>query len=482
VEYPNLDVEIIVPAQETLRWLYPTAGLLHYIGAEATVDSSSDVARLRAGSRDWTIGETPEEADQTASRWLRRVFGLDCHARAASQHGVEKDGHGVLDVIGYDAGNLYEMPLADRLAVYLNLTDEKATTVDSSLPEWHLGIHIAPEIDRAPSLAYHLRRLPDVVLPDAAELSTLGEQAQWSAKERVRGPENPNETEDQLVVVPDDSRARTIGWDAPDQPVGAFDAGVSTDPPAPRRLDDRPIEIVVVRCSPLYPATEVIDRYRAREEELALEVTTVGNPTVSELAGAFERETDLIHVIAHSDENGIECRNGFLGPESIDSSGADAFMLNSCSSYSFGEKLLSKGAVAGAVTTGTIPDETAAELGPDWAGLISLGWSIERALDFARSTVDPSAYVALGDGTHVVTQSDSPTPPLVDVHEDGRITIDHIAPLGAGVWLQDALSETYHLPSERTYELSEPEQQRLSDVLNSPVRKDGALHWDWKSG
>ena len=475
IDAPDLDTEIVVPPEDTLRWLYPTAGLLYYLGATATVADDATDARLRAGDEWWTLGTTPDEADNTATRWLRRVFGLDCHARAASKFGTRLDGHDVLgEALGVDAETLYEESFPKRVQRYLAVDDDSAAVIDDRLPEWHLGVHVAPEVERAPSLSHLLRRLPDVYLPDAAELTTLGDRAQWSADQRVRGSDNQSDPT-RLVVAPDDSRARTVGWDAPNRPLGAFDVCGATPPP--RRLDDSPLDVTVVRCSLLYDADNVIEQYRARESDLPLHVTEVTDPSADRLREVIAADTDLLHVVAHGHEYGVECADDDLTVGDVTECGAETVMLNACESYKLGERLLESGAAAVAVTTGVVPDETAATVGADWAGLMSLGWTVERALDFARSVVDPGAYIALGDGTHVVTRSDSPTPPLVTV-DDGSVTIDHISPRDAGSRVIDTLAGDPHLPKQRTYSTDSEQVQQVDDIHDSPVRRDGELVWN----
>ncbi len=476
IDTPDLDTEIVVPADDTLRWLYPTTGLLHYLGATATVADDATDARLRAGNEWWTLGTTPEETDDTATRWLRRVFGLDCHARAASEFGTRLDGHEVLgDALGVDAETLYEESLPTRVQRYLAVDDDSAAVIDDHLPEWHLGVHVAPEPRRAWSLSHLLRQLPDVYLPDAAELTTLGERARWSERQRVRGSDSRRDP-NRVVVVPDDSRAHTVGWNAPGRPVGAFD--VCGEAPSPRRLTDAPLDVTVVRCSPDYSDDDVLGTWSERGSELALDVTGIVSPGVERLRETIAADADLLHVIGHSDAHGVECSNGNLTVGDVSQCGADAVMLNACESYELGERLVESGADAVAVTTGTVPDETAQTVGANWAGLVSLGWCIERALDAARSVVDPEAYLTLGDGTHVVTRAESPTPPLVTV-DDESVTIDHLAPRHAGARVIDTLASEPHLPARHTYSATTEQKQRVSDIHRNPVRTDGELVWNW---
>jgi hypothetical protein len=107
IDAPDLDTEIVVPPEDTLRWLYPTAGLLYYLGATATVADDaadarlreperSDSARRRAGrqsSAHCRLGRA-----EPAARCVRRVW-RDSTATSSRRLAAGRDGRALFAVV-----------------------------------------------------------------------------------------------------------------------------------------------------------------------------------------------------------------------------------------------------------------------------------------------------------------------------------------------------------------------------------------------
>ncbi len=473
IDTPETDTEVVLPGDDTLAHLFPAVSLGHYVGASFSVADDASTTTLRAGEATFSLGETPGEVDETASEYLRRVFYLDCLARSAGPYGTRLAEADVFDDAGLDAETLYDAPLAARLQQYVALSAPAARAVRDAVPRWHHAVHVRPEIDRVPHLSHHLSTLADVCRPEAATLDTLGDRARWAADQEgtVRGATETVSTEP--VVVPD-SAANTVGWDAPSRPLDAYSYQATPPTPTP----DGRLTVTVAHCDPQYDAGGVLQQYRAREGDLPLTVSVVGSPTVADLARTVEGKNDLLHVVAHHDRDGIACSDGVLTADEIDACGSEVVMLNACGSWPFGERLVDLGATAAVVTTGEVGDGIAAEVGTDWAGMISLGWSVARATDMARQATAPEAYGVLGDGTHVITQSDAPVPPAVEIDDDREeIRISHTAPRRQGVRVKDTLADEPHLPGTNVHDLTDENLRRIVARHESPVLRDGSLQW-----
>jgi hypothetical protein len=71
-------LEIEVPEQRALERVFAVAPLAVYLGADVQIVEGRDATTLTGFEWSRTIGETPEETDEVASSFLRRVFYLDC--------------------------------------------------------------------------------------------------------------------------------------------------------------------------------------------------------------------------------------------------------------------------------------------------------------------------------------------------------------------------------------------------------------------
>jgi hypothetical protein len=164
----------------------------------------------------------------------------------------------------------------------------------------------------------------------------------------------------------------------------------------------------------------------------------------------------------------------------------EAFFLNACGSLGFAEKLVERGAAAGAATTRAVFGETAGRVGCNWARLLAHGWTIERALDVARSVDDPAGYVAVGDGTHILTESTEygiPEYRISDTSGSGAdLTVCCNSPISAGGYVNHIITEGTQLAaSERAFDLSRQRVQDSFSFFGNPVLADGDVHWNPES-
>jgi hypothetical protein len=475
IERPETDVELVVPETDALDYLFPTAPLAYYLGATVGVEAGVE-PQLRAGSVTEQLGADPEAADQRASELLRRTFFLDCLARSAGPYGEQLAEHHLLTDAGLDADELYEASIAERARQYLDLSAADVERLDESLPTWHLGVHVRPVMDNVPSLSHHLARLSDIYRPEGATLETVKEQFDWAQERMTRGPK-PQAEGDEVWVSPEE-RAVTVGWQGPRRALAAFNLD---DVPERRPREESELSITVALAARDMVGESVVEQYG--ERDLPLEVEYVHGVKADDLADILESDRDLVHVIGHHEKGrGIECRHDFLSARQLSSCGAETFFLNACGSIAFGERLVELGATAGAVTTRAVTNESAAAVGMNWARLIALGWSVERALDFARSVDDPTGYVSVGDGAHAVTQSDAGVPAEISVTRESSdsfiVEMGQNGPRKQGGVTTDVLTETNHLPKDgRNYSVTESELGELASKRQSPVRHGGRIYW-----
>lgn len=459
------DVTVAVPRGEATRWLYPLASLAYYVAADVRLEER-DAAVLRADGETFQFGPTPDAADQTASDWLRRVFYFDCHARSAGPHGVELATHEAFSDV-FDAETIYDAPMAERVRRYLSETTE----TPDAFPEWHLGVHVEPQVDRVGSVPKWLNRLADLYLPAGGHLTTAADRLEWNDEVTVRGttgldPVTP-------TVTPED-RAATVGWAAPLDAVGGFNW---RDPgQAGTREPTEQLSVVVLRTSPDMTARPAVEAYRSCDR---MDTEFVRQATTDRLAAELAAPNDIVHVVGHHDPNkGIECPDGFLDAYGVEKTRTQTFFLNACGSFEFGARLVDTGAAAGVVTTRPVTDEAATTVGSQWARLLAAGWSVERAIDLCRRLDQPDAYVAVGDGTHVAVDSDANVPPAVRELPDGRLSVTHNSPRSVGGRRQDVFSGVQHLQGvTRVHDPDDDSRNQFYASLESPIIRDESLTW-----
>lgn len=460
----DADVSITVPdrgeTQDTLAVLYPVATLATYTGADVTVADDTNEAILTAAGETFPLGSDADTVDRRASDWLRRVFYLDCHARAAGPEGQQLISHDVLANSGFDAETLYETPMGERVARYLRLED-----TPDRLPEWHYGIHLAPEQQRAESLPHLLNRLADVYAPDGEALETVGERTEWSDQVTRAIEETALQPAD-VVVVPE-QRAATVGWAAELRAVNATNWSPPTRP-HPLRESHEPISVRVLCSSPELDPQPAADAYLASEH---MDVSVCRGATAYDLEHALTTPCDVVHWIGHSDSGAFETRDGTLRPGRLTNDvQAQAVMVSSCGSAPLGERLVEEGAAACVATTRRLADETARRVESDWARLVARGWSVERALDLVRRVHEtPAAFVSVGDGAHNVIESESGVPPLV-LDDGDEVEVRYDGPRWAGGQLESFPSGVPHLRGvNRTYQLTVDEHESLQEHLDSAL-------------
>ena len=500
---PDTGVEIVVPPD--LRYLFTAASLGHYLGATFRTEPNARPRLLFDGDEE-PLGTLPAFQRRTASL-LRRVFSLDCVARSAGPHGGDLAVADTFDTLGLDAPRLYGAPVAERLRTYLDVPFD---AVADRFPEWHLGMYVDPTYDHVETLPHFLSNLPQLLLPSATSLDKR-EFLERTISDGFAGPPQATADGDTSyrvrrevssvdLVDPDLGPARTHGWLADDVPIDVFKTFPEAYENRSRYVGeaDTPMSVVAVvvdRDMPLLTAgdtddaamrdehTAAVDHYRDRAPHLNAEVQIEENVSTAELARIFEAGHDLVHYIGHRDDDGLECADGALSTESLSESNARTFFLNACGSYPEGRRLVQKGSVAGGVTFERVADDEAAEVGTAFARMMMYGFSMERAIDKARKQLPtPKDYAVVGDGTYVLTQTDTLVPPDVWVNKAGddqfEVTQVHGGPWIIGGRIRAMLDDEYRLfGADRRWRITGQVLKELIDRLDAPTVYDGRLYW-----
>ncbi len=474
---PN-EVELTLPPD--LSYLFPAASLVHYLGATVRL---ADGATPTLSTRAWTheLPLLPNFQWEVADI-LRRVFLLDCLTRNAGPYGTELAETRHLGTLSLDSATLYEAAIGERLEAYLDAPFE---LVSDELPEWHLSMYIEPTYEHVETLPYLLGNVPNIFLPESKPLS---------GNERLtRSLDDFYRREAQSVSVnlvdPVLGPGRTHGWLADGAPIDVFKALPSAYPNQFKYYDrsDDSISVVAVLNDRDMESehTEAASVYRRRAEELDIDITIRENLTIDELARVFERPNDLVHYIGHCEETGLRCSNGNLSISCLKESNAQTFFLNACGSFHEGIDLVRHGSVAGAVTFNKVLDSHAARVGTMFARLLINGFSIERALQMARRRIIMGKdYTVVGNGTHVLAQSDNIIPShanLERIDDDTfRLFYDAYSPRINGSYYQPYLQsdgQSRLLGTNQTFEIDRLPLLQFLEHADIPVLYEGDLHW-----
>jgi hypothetical protein len=469
------EVKVTVPPN--LEMMYSAAPFVHYVGAKVEVDESLDEPNIRADGLVYDIDEAHEREFSDA---LQTVFYLDCLAREGGDDGERLSRGSLLGDLGLSAEQLFEKPMAERVALYFGRAPSFEEVL-GQFPPWHFGVSVEPNLDYVDPLIRLLERLPIVRLvepphPEADRSNGFGDN------------DGPSEL-DIDVVKPAETVGRTHGWLAGGVPTGGIKLFPGCFGEAPAASDD--IEIVVVQNvqdnEMQKEREEATSQYARRDEDLDLSIRVERDLTRQQLRAVFEEGVDLVHYMGHCNEEGLKCKDEErLSATEIDSSETTVFFLNACDSVTEAEELVRRGSVAGVATTRPVLGEPARRIGEKWAGMMMHGWTVTTALRWAEHALDESetGYVTVGDGTFVLTQSDAVQPPAVTVTPPSEpdaphgvsITYDH--PMNHGMSHSVGFSDERWLSGDgRMFQMQDEELAELFANLDSPPLVDGQLYW-----
>ncbi|NEU56193.1 hypothetical protein [Halorussus sp. MSC15.2] len=498
-ERPDVGIELVVP--DEFECVFVAAPLAYYLQAEMTVaNRRSPLLRAPEAGVEYEFAQLPDFQHEVVTV-LRRVFFLDCLVRTAGEYSWEFAEMSLLDDIDIDAEAAYESTPAEQLATYLDAPYER---IDDELPEWHLAMHVEPTPDHAMSLPYLLDTLSLVYLPESSELEKdellnksiddfyrAGDPQARPPKAAAgmfrQGP-GPVKSVDRRDPVLHEGQVN--GWLADGVPIDVFKAVPEA---YENKFDylhesgDGDIDVTVILNDEemVDEHEEVAEIYEERAEELPIDVTVHEHLTKAQLAEVLESPHDFVHYIGHCEEDGLRCTNGNLAVSTLQESNVQTFFLNACGSYYEGRDLVKKGSVAGAVTFTKVLNKQAAKVGVAFARLLINGFNIDLALRFARRRIMMGKdYAVVGDGTHVLTQTENRYPIFLSIEEndDGTFNLihEHRPADTNGIIFQIYHKDhsEYHLQgTEVQLTLHEDELLMFLDRAEAPVLYDGELYW-----
>lgn len=485
---PDTGVELVLP--RSLRALFVAAPLAYYLGADVAVEAGV-TPRLRAP--DAGVNRAFDSLEGEAPETLARAFWLDCLVRTAAspRTGATRgpaDGrtrlaeHDVLDTLDVDPDAAYAATPAERLAAYLEAPFER---VVDDLPEWHLSMHVAPNLDHVATLPFLLDRLAFVYPPETATLERK-ELMERSLDDFYRGPPGPVATVEMLK--PKLREGRCQGWLADGTPIDVF----KSHPAAYRNhldyLPDSGAELsvgVVLNDRSMSGEHEAVASvYEAHAESLPMDVAFFEDLTREELAGVLADHYEFVHYIGHCEVDGLRCADGNLAVADLAETNVETFFLNACGSYYEGLDLVKRGSVAGAVTLRKVLDEQAAKVGTAFARLLVHGFPIETALRLARRRIRMGKdYAVVGDGMQTLSRTDGDAPRVAYVERgDGDCRVTYEQPAvdahgGAYDLDVDAADGPRLCGNPASFAMPADELAAVFADADHPVIVDGEFYW-----
>jgi hypothetical protein len=433
LENPETGIRIRVPLDR--GYLYPVAPLAFYLGADLVAGESPQLV-TEAGV------EHPLDTDRgfetEVARVLKHVFVLDCvvrtegyypvdlHERAEFESRVESN-----STVEFDASALYDQPIAERVGSYLRIPHH---LVSDLVPTWRVQATCTLAPESVELLPYVVNDLGLVRTATARQRRTdasfervtnsFARGASSNESTATRGTSRQSSAE---FVRPFESDAVEDVWVGDGRPVGdgkllqpGFEHKFERDP------STGPTGITVVCNDPAMRAEiESGDLYGGRVT-LPFGVQVHEEVTTAELRDLLATRTDFLHYVGHVEDGAFVCEDGRLHASTVECSGAFAFLLNGCASYSAGRHLVEAGSVGGIVTHSDVGNASAVEVGQLVARLLNRGFSLGAALDVARRPdYVGNEYVAVGDTGGDVLQSASGTLKLCELteHDDGTFTL-----------------------------------------------------------
>ncbi len=495
---PDTGVRIEVP--RNLRDVYVVAPLAYYLGATVVPGATPRIVTDRGFTHDLA-----PDVERAAERVLKGTFLLDCVTRTEGFYDVPlAERRGVESAVDLDFAALYDRPLAERLAAYLEVP---YGTLEPHVPEWKLTTHVdvsPTAVETLPFVVDDLAvvrtdadRAPDG--PEAGGRTNDTEAAHEAAVdsfvrdgEFTRGHRSASAAGGGIepAVVPDAAGSMEQTWIGEGVPFGASKATADAyRNRLDRSPDDGDVEVTVV-CNDARMAEERehLDGVYGSREELPFEVTIHEQLSVGELREVLGEDAAFLHYIGHVDEDGFECADGSLDAATLEGTGVEAFLLNACRSYDQGMALIEAGAVGGIVTLEEVVNSGAVDVGYTLGRLLNNGFPLRPAMELAREgSYIGQQYLVVGDGGFTFVQgegSNSPHLCELEVSDGGfELTLKIYTPTTSGIGgiFQPYLSQAdeYHLNSGTIgpFEVTKGELREFLSSENAPVKVRGDLHW-----
>lgn len=482
LEPPDTGIAIEIPP--TLDAIYTAAPLSYYLGARLKSGTDARLTTETGFTEPLAAGEALADG---VERVLKQTFVLDAATRTEGLYPVTLHEREVLESrLPLDFEELYDRPIAERLASYLRIPYD---TVADVVPRWGLTAHVVPEPTHVEMLPYLVDDLALIRVQSPDSVATAQEPTAVTASsgEFTRSTGATAASTGSFVQPPPTEAAEQV-WVGDGAPLGASKAIPAA---FENRLERTPsttdIEITVV-CNDAAMLEEgaVLDDIYGSRDVLPFEVTFHRDLDRETLAEVLTTPTDFLHYIGHIDHEGFECADGKLDIEGIGDVGVSAFLLNACQSYRQGRHLIEAGGIGGIVTLSEVINSSAVAMGETLARLLNAGFPLYAALKIARgSNIMGGRYTVVGDGRVALSQPQS-VPHLCELESTGNgydFTYDsyptsHVD-LGSMTFPILNSNEKHFLVSNRIDELA-PTDDELLEFLTleeKPLRIDEDLTW-----
>ena len=405
------------------EYLYPAAPVAYYLNA--TLREGEPAIHIE-GYGTWNL--PTEEFANRCAEILKQCLFLDCLTRSEGWYPTTLEAEVVLEErLDFDLTELYDVSLAERTAHYLGIEYE---TIADVAPEWPARGYMPPTADGASMLPHLVDQLlpvethrPNPILGGAARDAALGQFVQTNALDRAAVGQSTFSQDIPFTEIPEPPEREAL-WTGREIPLGAnhlLETGIQRYHAAEQPSESEISVTLVCNESEMQSEIEQAEEIYGSREKLRLNVDAYQNQTTDQLAKHLGKSTDLFHFVGHASIEGLHCPDGILSPQTLDSIGSRAFVLNACSSYIPGRDLVQKGAIGGVVTLSDVTEESATRVGVMTANLLSIGFSLRNALSIARSqSVTGGQYICVGmdslwlaphrsgsDGSMVIKQEDA---------------------------------------------------------------------------
>jgi hypothetical protein len=486
IEPPETGVTLELPPRRST--LYVAAPLAFYLGADI-VPGHTPKLTTDTGF-EYTFRREDFEGD--VERVLKQVFFLDCVTRTEGLYELDlHERRAIEEHVDLDFETLYDEPIAEQVPAYL---DVPFGALEDHIPEWRLTAHVEPTPET-------IEQLPFVV-DDLAVVRTAGRQtetkptvspeagAEFTRDDVItRSTTAESAPEEQSFVQPEQTDALEEAWIGDSIPIGASKlTKAAFENRMDRETTEGDIEIdIVVNDIRMNEERALVDTAYGDREELPFEVQIHRNVTVDGLRALLSERTGFLHYIGHTEHDGVECADGRLDLRTVDETGVDAFLLNSCNSYTQGLALIEAGAIGGIVTLNEVVNDSAVEIGETIARLLNAGFPLRAALTIAREeNVFGGQYIVVGDGGMTVAQPASMTPSLLELkRKQGQFELrfqtfvtDNVG-LGSLVmpYLKNIDEHYLNSGSVTTIGVSEEELIDFLHLERVPVIFEDTLYW-----
>lgn len=502
-------VRIEVPP--TLESIYPIAPLAFYLNA---VVRPGEDPRIVADDATYPL-DRGSGLGSGAAQLLKRVFTLDCITRTEGLYPVTLGERMELEERLIDAGieidfpALYEQSLAERLDGYHSIPFD---LLKDLVPRWPLTADVRPVAKWLPYLPFVVQSLGTVrclpmdcqrqtgsVSPAIQDFcrrmpATVEGDFTRSGCEELRTETDCSRSSDSSelptdIYTPPETNSVTQVWLAEGYPLQGAKPTLDA---LKRRFDPLTAdeyEVAVVSNDTAMRAESDVTELYGQRERIPFDVTMYEDLSRSELQDVFAEAYDLVHYVGHVDSQGLQCVDGWLDADSLDTVNTRMFVLNGCRSYIQGRALVDAGASGGMCTLTNVPNESATRIGRTVARLLNVGFSLGGALELVNeNSLVGQQYMVVGDPSVAVIARPEDSPQLTEITPmaDEDSSIVNIRSYASSQTLLGALylssivdTNTYYFSSSNIldFTVSKSTAMRFFREIRFPVLIDGTLVW-----